>query len=152
MKWIKDGVTYNTDTSTPVARYVGEPDNYDPKRKEMTLHQTQGGAFFLHIHETWAVKRDGQWVELEHHNCMPMTQEQAQKWVMEEVGDAVEILSDAFPAPPEAEEEPAGSTTIYLRVPASLKQRIERAAKKADQSMNVWAMRCLESCSAAAAE
>jgi hypothetical protein len=150
MKWVRDGVTYNTDTSTAVARYSEEPSNHDPKRREKTLYQTRGGAFFLHIHESWAVKRDGQWTEREHDDCDPMSHDEAQKFVME--GAAVEILSDAFPAPPEAEEESAASTTIYLRVPAALKQRIERAAKKADQSMNVWAMRCLESCSASAAE
>jgi len=29
-----------------------------------------------------------------------------------------------------------------------LKQRIESAARKADQSVNVWAKRCLEKCAA----
>ena len=149
MKWVRDGVTYNTETSTAIARFIREASDLDPKRKESTLYQTRGGVFFMHTQEVWAVKRDGRWTDREHHDCEPMDPDDAQKWVME--GEAVEILSDAFPTPPEAEEETAGSATIYLRVPAALKQRIERAAKKADQSMNVWAMRCLETCSAPAA-
>jgi predicted HicB family RNase H-like nuclease len=43
-----------------------------------------------------------------------------------------------------SEEETEG--TIYARIPASLKRKIEEAAKAEGLSANSWAMRCFERC------
>ena len=143
MKKIIDGVTYNTDTSTPVAKSQGE--NPDGHETVDTLYQTSGGAFFMHSYETWAVKdQQGGWEERSRDLFDPYTREAAEKWFLE--GD-VTVLSDAvFAEPPEAEAAFAATTPFYLKVPAALMQQIEARAKKEGQSANVWAMRCLEKC------
>ncbi len=58
----------------------------------------------------------------------------------------VEIFRNPFEDPPEAEAEAKPGATIYIRVPASLKRSVDEAAKAADVSGNVWAMRCVERC------
>jgi hypothetical protein len=37
-------------------------------------------------------------------------------------------------------------STVYVRVPPSLKRAIDQAAGKAGVSVNAWAMQCLERC------
>jgi hypothetical protein len=52
------GVTYNTDTSTVVARgeWNDEAWGGNPAEEHSgTLYQTRGGAFFLHVHSEWQV-------------------------------------------------------------------------------------------------
>jgi predicted HicB family RNase H-like nuclease len=142
MKWVKDGVSYNTATSTPLAKATTDDDG-EGKNFEGTLYKTRGGAFFVHAHREWAVKREGEWVEKESNDCVPMTADEAQRWVED---NEAEVHSDEFEMPPEASAESTPSATIYLRVPNALKRQIERAADKADQSLNEWAMRCLERC------
>jgi hypothetical protein len=145
MKRIVNGVTYNTDTSSAVGRkeWTDEVDH----EHTVVLYQTRGGAFFLHTLEEWAYKDEfGQWQGKKKNDCLPLTREEAQEWFMK---DDTEVLDDSvFDEPPEAEEESEPTVTIYLRVPPALKARIERVAKKNDQSMNEWAMRCLEKCAA----
>jgi hypothetical protein len=144
MKKVIQGVTYNIDTSTPVACSRREEDGREVDRM---LFQTQGGAFFIRKITTWAVKRfdvysgEYHWDERQKDEFLPLTSEEAEQWIME---GEVEILSDIFPDPLEARPESTVSATIHLRVPAVLKKRIEAAANKAGQSINVWAMRCLE--------
>jgi HicB family len=48
--------------------------------------------------------------------------------------------------PPEAAAEESPGSTLYIRVPTSLKNRIEALAKEADLSLNAWTMRCVERC------
>ena len=48
--------------------------------------------------------------------------------------------------PPEAEAEAEAGATIYIRVPAALKRRVDEAAKAEGVSGNLWAMRCIERC------
>jgi predicted HicB family RNase H-like nuclease len=52
----------------------------------------------------------------------------------------------ALVEPPEATAEPDQGATLYVRVPASLKARIDGAAREVGLSANSWAMRCLERC------
>jgi len=148
MKRIIDGVTYNTDTSTVVARaetvepeWGGNPE----ERKKFTLYQTRGGAFFVHTHIEWTVlnRRTEEPEERERDVFVPMTRDEAHKWIME---GEVELMNDVFGEPPEAAEEAAPGATIYLRVPASLKDRIETAASDDRLSVNAWTMRCVERC------
>ena len=149
MKRIIDGVTYNTDTSAQIGRWNQKADNYNPTTKEVILYKTRGGAFFLHEHEEWSFQDDetGEWVTKHNDSFQPLTRQKAHDWMME--GDT-EVLSDEFELPPEAtaKEEPEG--TIYVRVPQSFKVQVDAAAKQADLSTNAWAMRCMESCLAAA--
>lgn len=136
MKRIIDGVTYNTDTATAVARweYKGE----DDLDTDAILYQTRGGAFFI-VH-TWqtggkekvyfeAITRDGVQRLVERTDNLIILND--------------EILSD----PPEASEEQSPGATLYLRVPSSLKEQAEASAKSDRVSVNVWAMRCMERCS-----
>ena len=148
MKRIIDGVTYNTETATTVARaevvdpeWGGNPE----ERKKMVMYQTRGGAFFIHVHVEWTVRnrRTGEADERERDVFEPMTREAAHAWVMD---GEVELLNDVFGEPPEAVAEEAPGATLYIRVPAALKDRVEGLARDEGASLNAWAMRCMERC------
>lgn len=135
MKRIIDGMTYNTDTATIVARYEYVDDrDYET---EAILYQSRGGAFFL-VHK-WEV--DGNWKYL----FESMSRSEVDRLV--EKTDNLEIIDEAaITEPPEAEAESEPGATLYVRVPASLKRRVDEAAKDEKLSGNVWAMRCVERC------
>ncbi len=136
MKRIIDGVTYNTDTATAVARWEYEDENgYDT---DAVLYQTRGGAFF--IVNTWDTE-DKSKVYFE-----AVSRDFVTKLV--ERTDNLTILNDEVLAdPPEATAEQSPGATLYLRVPSSLKDQAESAAKSDGISVNAWAMRCIERCS-----
>ena len=144
MKRIIHGVSYNTETSTAIAKY--EYEGADPSEGDgfEVLYQTRGGAFFTHGHRRTVTPDEeastGHRVR-EIDSFTPMTRDEAQDWIM--TGN-VEVFSDIFGELPEAAEEVNPESTIYVRVPTSLKDRIEAAAKAAGQSVNAWAIRCLE--------
>jgi hypothetical protein len=150
MKRVINGVTYNTHTSTKVARteqvepeWGGRPE----ERTGRTLYQTRGGAFFVHtVTETSRRMARGEWQDVERHDCEPLTREQAHEWILE--GD-VELLADVFGEPPEAAEATTQEATLYARVPMTLKERIETAAGREGLSINSWLIRCAEDCLAA---
>jgi hypothetical protein len=146
VKRIVDGVTYNTDTSTILARAEWEDDGRwgVAKQYEGTLYQTRGGAFFLHISSTVERKNpDGEWEEKTKDEFEPLTPEDANEWMQK--GDT-EIIHNPFDDPPEATAEAEPGATIYIRVPNSLKQRVDEAANKQGLSSNAWVMRCVEKC------
>ena len=143
MKRIVNGVTYNTETSTRLAESRWEMD--DERKAFGTLYQTRGGAFFVDVEIT-----SQEWNELERtaetkvvHTFEPFGPEKAHQWMLE---GEVEIFNNPFEDPPEATDEAEPGATIYIRVPASLKQRVDEAASKASVSANAWAMRCIEGC------
>ena len=143
MKRIVNGVTYNTETSTRLAESRWERD--DDEKAFGTLYQTRGGAFFVDVEITRQ-----EWNEFERanetkvvHAFEPMSPEKAHQWMLE---GEVEVFHNPFDDPPEASAEAEPAATIYLRVPASLKQRVDEAAKGAKVSGNTWAMRCVERC------
>jgi predicted HicB family RNase H-like nuclease len=143
MKRIVDGVTYNTDTATRLARSVWE----DTPGEEVTgiLYQTRGGAFFVHTYaekEVW-IERIGGTEKREVSQFEPLSAKDAHEWIM--TGE-VEVFSNPFEDPPEATAEPEPGATIYIRVPMALKKSVDEAARAASVSSNVWAMRCLERC------
>jgi predicted HicB family RNase H-like nuclease len=144
MKRIIYGVTYNTETSTRIAEQAYE-DHEEKESHSDVLYQTHGGAFFV-VYETvkqaWN-QRDEQHEERIQHTFDPMSQEDAHKWMME---GEVEVFNNPFDEPPEATAEAEPGATLYIRVPASLKRRVDDAAKEAKASGNVWAMRCVERC------
>lgn len=148
MKRIIDGVTYNTDTATLIARseWVETYFNGNPpdERHDRRLYQTRGGAFFVHTQtETERQNFHGDWEPVTRNEFDPLTREEAHNWIME---GNVELLNDVFGEPPEAAEEAAPGATLYIRVPSSLKDRIETLAKNDGVSLNAWTMRCVERC------
>jgi hypothetical protein len=147
MKRIVNAVTYNTETSSVLARHEWEDPGYDglAVTGSGTLYQTRGGAFFVHTEKTVI-----EWDEIERekrqrvrHEFFPLGPEDANKWLLE--GD-VEIINNPFDDPPEAAAEAEPGATIYIRVPASLKKRVDEAAEAESASGNAWAMRCVERC------
>lgn len=134
MKRIIEGRTFNTETATKVAfAKVDRP--YLGADEEQTLYLTRSGAFFVHVRDPVDNQDD---IEI-------LTGEEAQNWVLE---GEVELFNSPFPDPPEAAAEEPSKTeaTIFIRVPQSLKRQIDATAKAAGQSVNAWAMRCLERC------
>lgn len=154
MKRVVDGVTYNTDTSTKVAVSEWEEVDEGPKTDivvKQELFQTRGEAFFLLIRKEWREfdQNEREWIRDERSEITPISRERAQGWLL---NGQVEIIdSSVFGDPPEAEAEDKPGATIYLRVPASLKSRIETRAKDEGLSVNAWAMRCMERCLATGA-
>ncbi len=148
MKRVIDGVTYNTDTATFVARseiveeeFQGRPE----ERTEHRLYQTRGGAFFIHTRtETQRKTIHGEWEPVQRDDFEPVSRDYAQKWITE--GEIDLIDDQVFGEPPEAVEESAPGATLYVRVPASLKDRLDRIAKDEGVSLNAWTMRCVELC------
>lgn len=152
MKRIIEGVTYNTETSTVIAKAEYETGGGSGEIIE-TLYQTRGGAFFVHQKTTTSVwsERDQTYTAKTKNEFIPMSAERAQEWLI--TGDA-EVYSNPFGDPPEASAMDAPNVvairdtgaTIYMRVPTSLKRRVDDAAKDQGLSGNVWAMRCVEKC------
>jgi hypothetical protein len=144
MKRIVDGLTYNTDTSTLLAKAEWTlNDQWSPHQGaecEGELYQTRGGAFFLvtTIHTKTAEGEPRDKVELE-----PLSADRAQGWLLE--GD-VEVYRNPFEDPPEAAAETEAGATLYIRVPAALKRDVDEAAREAKVSGNAWALRCVERC------
>lgn len=146
MKRIVNGVTYNTATSSRVAESRWNRSDEPDKEFFGTLYQTQGGAFFVDLEITRQ-----RWNEAERedeteviHEFDPLSPDGAHKWIHD--GD-VEIFHNPFGEdPPEAAVENEPGATIYIRVPAALKKRVDEAARAANASANEWAMRCLETC------
>jgi hypothetical protein len=148
MKRVVDGVTYNTATSTIVARSAwqeGDEPDRDNVENEQTLYLTRGGAFFLLTVETWR-ERDinDRLVSRLRNSIEPISRDQAAGWVLH---GEVEIIDEtAFGEPPEAAAEEEKSGTIYIRVPPSLKARAERTAKEAELTLSAWAFAVLRRC------
>ena len=144
MKRIINGLTFNTDTSILLAKAEWNLENqrspYNGAKCEGRLYQTRGGAFFL---VTIIHLANGNLELKEKVEFAPMTAERAQAWLLE--GD-VEVYRNHFEDPPEAAAETETGATIYIRVPPALKWDVDEAARKAEVSGNVWAMRCVERC------
>lgn len=135
MKRVIDGLTYNTDTSNQVATYEYE----DDKGYEVTatLYQTRGGAFFI-VHQWGTRDRVKEHFE-------PISRDDVARLIAK--ADNLTILdSAALEEPPEAAAEGEPGSTLYVRIPSSLKRRVDEAADEAKVSGNTWAMRCMERC------
>lgn len=115
MKRIVNGVTYNTDTSTKLAKSEWLDNGNEASS---VLYQTRGGAFFLHheiTRDAWNEREQADEKKVEN-SFEPLSPDKAQAWLMD--GD-VEIFSNPFDDPPEAAAETEPSATIYMRIPAS---------------------------------
>ena len=126
MKRIINSMTYNTDTATIIATW---------NNNSSALYVTRGGAFFI-----------ADYPDTDAENLRPVEEDEARQWAEGEI-DPVELFNtDIFAEPPEASKDEETEATIYLRVPMTLKKVIEEEATKGGQSVNAWAMRCLEKC------
>ena len=155
-KRIINGQTYNTDTATLIARaeadYGDTPHHTRPgAHTEVKVYQTRGGAFFLHTF-TQTPRKDaiGNEQLVEDHMFEPMTREDVEDWVKSAgyLDYQIELLSPTIGDPPEAvaEAEAVPAASLYIRVPTSLKVRIQEAAEADKLSVNAWVMRCMEAC------
>jgi|RhiMethySRZTD1v2_1073278.scaffolds.fasta_scaffold1200088_2 hypothetical protein len=148
MKRIVNGVTYNTATSSRLARFEWENEDHNGSVTEAgtdVLYQTRGGAFFLHTEKTVSEWDEDErtYRRRERHEFEPMSPERAHDWLL--TGD-IEVINNPFDDPPEAAAEAEPGATYYVRMPAALKRRIDAAAEAEGVSGNVWAMRCFERC------
>jgi hypothetical protein len=139
MKRIIDGKTYNTDTATRVARYEYEDDNgYDTLA---TVYITKGGAFFV-VHVWEICENDIDKITKQYFEAI--SRDELDRLVLRQ---NIEIIDESvLQPPPEAVDEVEPAATIYVRVPAPLKKRVDEAATGAKLSANAWVMRCLENC------
>lgn len=153
-KRIINGQTYNTDTATLIARaetnFISHSDERQGAHTEVKVYQTRGGAFFLYtFSEAPRKDRNGNEQLVVVDNVFePMTREEVEEWVKNEgyYNYHIELLSPTFGEPPEAAGEAVPAASLYIRVPTSLKVRIEEAAEADKLSVNAWAMRCMEAC------
>ena len=142
MKLVINGIAYNTETSTLIARLKFPADQHRPTTQTGNLYQTRGGAYFVHWEDKWCAKIDGDLATKTGDLFEALSYDQALEWISR---DDVEKFGDVLPDPPgDAVKDKLGAT-IYLRVPQSLKRRIDDAASESQKSTNAWIMRCVES-------
>ena len=143
MKKIIEGATYNTDTATEVAEGSWEDQNRGIL-VERTLYQNRAGVYFSVAKVTQSYRdRHDEWQQRESYEWDVAGDAAKARDLCEREG--MTILQDIGDMPPEAEGgEPA--TTLYLRVPPTLKARVEERAKEDGVSVNAFGIRCLESC------
>ena len=151
-KRIIKGQTYNTDTAMLIARAeqdFNDGSNIQGHHAEVKVYKTRGGAFFLHTFSDAPRKdRNGEYRVVVEDKLDPMTREEVGEWIKNAgyLDYQIELLSPTFGDPPEATGEAVPAASIYIRVPTSLKVRIEEAAEANNLSVNAWAMRCMEAC------
>lgn len=133
IKRIIDGSTYNTDTATELFVDITE-DIYD-NRVENALFKTRAGAYFIASY----LERN---LEMPL-SVIPQDPEEAKAWLVRHCPTRPEILEREFGKQPEAGETEARFT---LRMPLTLRARIEVLAKGSNQSSNAWVVKCLETC------
>ena len=149
MKRLVDGVTYNTDTATVLAcsDYEGDWNNIEGLPIEGFLYQTRGGAFFLVEYITLRTNDKSEEADDDGNvykvRFLKMSDAAAREWI--NTGE-VDVSLNPFEDKVD-EEETEG--TVYVRLPAALKRKIEASAAAENLSANAWAMRCFEKCLAA---
>ena len=132
-KRIIDGKTYNTETATQIA-------GWDEDESQFThghyLYQTRFGAFFEYIFLDGANEDD-------YEKVIPLTPDDARKWLEERVSWDPALIEGLFGEMPEAG---SGEAKFTLRLPESLRSRLAARADENKQSLNAWMVRCLERC------
>lgn len=129
MKKIIEGKTYNTETATRIAEELFS-NPHDAGMIFNELYQTRHGAYFRFYgteYDEWPARIE------------PLSPAEAQVWM--EKHASVELIEQHFGEMPEAGDSESRFT---LRMPDSLKQRIDVAAKTNNQSTNAWIVRALE--------
>jgi hypothetical protein len=139
MKRLIDGVTYNTETAALIAKSDYEGDwNNESCHIDGALYQTRGGAFFIVEYISyWDSDLEDEVHKTRFKKC---SDKDAREWINTGV---VEVILNPFEDKID-EDETVG--TVYVRLPAALKRKIESAAEAGGLSANSWAMRCFEKC------
>ncbi len=132
LKRIIGGKTYNTETATLIAAIDSE-DSLDWFEH---LYQNRFGAYFHHFGRPVDAIGLSSFVNIE-----PLTPAEAQEWMEKYHHDS--LIETHFGEVPEAG---SGETRFTLRMPDSLKHRIDALAKPNKQSVNSWIIRCIENC------
>lgn len=135
VKRIIDGKTYNTETATQIS---GWSDFYGPAEAGGFLYQSRFGAFFEFSYLDGAAEDD-------YEKITPLSPEEARLWLEKYESQNPELIESLFGEMPEA-----GSSEVKytLRMPESLRNRLNEKAKENSQSLNAWIIRCLERCAA----
>lgn len=148
MKRIIQGQTYNTDTATAVAFCSWDDPNAEKgeiAETIETLYVTRGGAFFAVTERHQRGDYDDFGAKNWRVSFEALSRSQAEYWITSR--DDVELHDDTvFNEPPEAVAEEKATTTLYLRIPQTLKEKVEAAAKGEGLSANAWATNCLQTC------
>ena len=136
LKRIVNGKLYDTETAKMVAKWRWSSED---GQGDQTLYANKNGAFFVMDED--APEYDGHVVEP---RLTPRTREQVQNLLLH--AEKLEVFDqDQLPLPPEATPEDIEPTaTIYVRVPVSLKRRVEAAAYKARLPITALTIQCLE--------
>jgi hypothetical protein len=137
MKRIINGKTYNTETATKICDWSNwdiDPSSCSFEYGEI-IYQTRYGAYFLY---KYAFPNDDKSEE----TITPFSPQEAQEW-MENVTyvDLTKHIEEHFGEMPEAG---ISESRITLRMPDSLKSKIEVFAKKNQQSLNAWIVKTIE--------
>lgn len=103
------------------------------------LYQTRFGAFF-----EFAFQEGGRFVEGTE-SLTPLTSDQAREWLERAASDRPDLIETLFGEMPEAG---SGEVKYTLRMPESLRNRLNEKSNENKQSLNAWIIRCLERCAA----
>lgn len=140
MRRIIDGKAYDTERAKAIYT-VDEEQRLDEIKRDTgissqeadqveTLYLTRGGAFFLHrIYNIGLEQPD---------DIEPTTSDEARRWLEEHANHLVEEVFGPVA------EAGLGLGSLSLRMPKTLKARVERAAIKRGQSTNGFIVRLLE--------
>ena len=123
------------------ARYRARSPPGDFHLYQEFLFRTRFGAFFLY--SSYEEEYGG---EDDYEKIKPLTPEEARKWLEEKQSYDPSLIERLFGEMPEAG---SGETKFTLRMPDVLAERLAQLAKENGQSLNAWAVRCLEGCAAA---
>ena len=146
MKRVINGVTYNTATSTALALKHGRQEASHTHRASdwiATLYQTYGSAYFLVYRDEYMEWNEQRRVSQarEEVRFEPISSDGAKSWLRQ---GEVEVLHNPFAGRRKGTSEAKVGTTIYVRLPASLKHRVDEEAAKSKVSANQWVMRAIE--------
>jgi hypothetical protein len=132
-KKIIDGKTYNTETSTLIARYTFDKCFEDYLHQYEWLYQTRGGKFFL-AGEGWSgytpfgALLPGTNERIRGHVLLPLDVSQVRKWL--EIRDCIDEFESVFGEQEDAFDEKQSTSksenySMTLRLPLLLAQKIK---------------------------
>lgn len=133
MQRIIQGVSYDTETASVVARYKWTMNTGEAVATE--IHRTRGGVLFQ-VSRWTETRQDafGNWGEHDGVAFEPLTRDALDTLVAET--DGLEMVDSNIPEdPPEATAESAKEVA-----------RVDDAAAKETRSTKSWVMRCMERC------
>ena len=156
MKRIIDGNTYNTETATVIyqdIKFVDLAEHVEAESEDSrdfahveTLYQTRRGDYFLVVTEPQANFDRGRPKGVRHvERLEPLTRDYALDWLRSHRFLAVRYEQLVYRLKDyQRAKERTEKSAVFLRIPQSLKERLEACAKNKGQSLNTWVMRRLE--------